>query len=230
MLGLYTKYSSYQLSADNIFCAETTVLIHYIIGAMPPPISGIILAGGKSRRMGGGDKALLSLAGKPLIAHAAARLRPQVSRVIINANHQPERYREFADTVVPDIISGYAGPLAGIHAGMCAAADEWLLSVPCDSPFFPLQLAGILQQAAITANADIAVATSGGRAQPVFMLAHCRLADTLAAHIIAGNRKIDHWYQQHTHTCVEFTDTAAFANINTPDELTLAEQQMERAG
>ena len=189
-------------------------------------ISGIILAGGQSRRMGGGDKALVLLGGKPLIAHTIARLQPQVSDIIINTNQEPARYREFADTVVADRIDGFAGPLAGLHAGMCAAAGEWVLSVPCDSPFFPRQLAETLQQAVTAAHADIAVAESGGRAQPVFMLARRRLADSIAAYLTAGNNKIDRWYQQQAHVCVEFADATDFANINTPDDLALAEQRL----
>lgn len=191
-------------------------------------ITGIVLAGGLARRMGGDDKGLLPLAGKPLVQHAVERLRPQVAAVIINANRHHETYADFAAKVIADQIQDYAGPLAGIHAGMTAAATEWVLSVPCDSPFFPADLAAQLMQAAQRDEADIAVAAAGGRAQPVFMLAKRQLTADIAANLAAVNGKIDRWYARLPHTIVEFPSACAFDNINTRQELLNAEQELAR--
>lgn len=190
-------------------------------------ITGIVLAGGRARRMGGSDKGLLPLGGRPLVQHTAARLRPQVDSVIINANRHGDAYAEYADLVVADIIGDFPGPLAGIHAGMCAAATDWVLSVPCDSPFFPADLAARLMQAAEASAAQVAVAAAAGRAQPVFMLARRDLAEDIAATLAAGDGKIDRWYGRLAHVEATFADAAAFDNINTPQELAQAAARLE---
>ena len=196
-------------------------------------ITGIILAGGRARRMGGGDKGLLPLNGTPLAQHAAARLQPQVGRVLINANRHLDAYAAFAASgaaaVVPDTLGDYAGPLAGIHAGMCAAGSEWVLAVPCDSPFFPPTLAGDLLRAAAAADAEVAIAQAGGRAQPVFMLAKRALADDIAATLAEVGGKIDRWYARLPHVEVPFAEAAAFDNINTPEQLQDAERRLQAA-
>ena len=189
-------------------------------------ITGIVLAGGLARRMGGGDKGLLPLCGAPLAQHAVRRLQAQVGRVLVNANRHAQDYAAFADEVIPDVLGGYAGPLAGIHAGMCAAQTPWVLSVPCDSPFFPEDLAARLMAAADEAGAQVAVAEAGGRAQPVFMLVRAALAADIAETLAAGEGKIDRWYARHAHIAVPFAEAADFDNINTPEELQDAARRM----
>ena len=206
-------------------CPPLLPLQSAIIATMSE-ITGIVLAGGLARRMGGGDKGLQLLKQQPLVQHAINRLAPQVAKIIINANRHPDTYAQYADTVVADIICGYAGPLAGIHAGMTQATSEWILSVPCDSPFFPEDLAPQLFQAAQQNAADVAIAAAAGRAQPVFMLAKRQLAADIAATLAGGNGKIDHWYARLPHVVVEFSDAGAFDNINTLEELTQAEQRL----
>lgn len=192
-------------------------------------ITGVVLAGGRARRMGGGDKGLLLLHGKPLAQHAVCRLRPQVGRVLVNANRHHDAYAAFADAVVADSVGDYAGPLAGIHAGMSAAQTPWVLTVPCDSPFFPATLAAQLMTAARQVQAQVAVAQAAGRAQPVFMLAQTALAADIAATLAAGEGKIDRWYARLAHTEVPFAQAQDFDNINTPEELQQAAQRLQPA-
>ena len=155
-----------------------------------------------------------------------------MGRLLINANRHPAAYAAFADAVIPDQLNdagGHAGPLAGIHAGMCAADSEWILSVPCDSPFFPPQLAAQLMRAARAAGAEVAVVRAGGRAQPVFMLAKSALAADIAATLPALRGKIDRWYARLAHVEVPFAEAEAFDNINTPAELQRAETRLQTA-
>ena len=189
-------------------------------------VTGIVLAGGRARRMGGSDKGLLTLKGKPLVQHTLERLQPQVSAVIINANRHHEIYAAHADVIAADLIKDFPGPLAGIHAGMSSAHTDWVLSVPCDSPFLPADLCATLMQAAKTHAADVAVAGANGRAQPVFMLAKRLLADDIAATLAAGEGKIDRWYARLPHIVVPFDKASAFDNINTPEDLKQAKQHL----
>ena len=186
-------------------------------------ITGLVLAGGLARRMQGGgsdvDKGLVSLRGAPMIAHVLARLAPQVQTVLINANRNQERYRAFGHAVVPDAVAGFAGPLAGLHAGLKASGTEWVVTVPCDSPFFPTDLVAKLFDAAQAAGADLAVAKTGGQAHPVFALVRTSLLANLESFLAAGERKIDRWYAPLRTVEVGFPDEAAFSNINTPEEL-----------
>ena len=176
--------------------------------------------------MGGRDKGLISVAGKPLAEWTLARLRPQVGEVIINANRNTAAYAGWG-RVVGDVHAGFCGPLAGIHAGLTAATGRWALFAPCDSPFLPQTLALELMAAANRQHADIAVAAAGGRAQPVFMLAKTALAAALQNFLNGGGRKIDLWYPQCAHVVVEFADADAFANINTPAELAAAAAHLQ---
>ena len=187
--------------------------------------TGVLLAGGKARRMNGQDKGLLVAAGKPLAEHTLLRLRPQVTAVLVNANRHAEQYAAWGD-VVADLHKDFCGPLAGIYAGMRAAKTPWILSVPCDSPFFPRCLAARLMQVARANNARIAIARANKRAQPVFMLAQTALADSLADFLDGGGRKIDLWYAQHSHGYADFADDDSFANINTPEELAAADVRL----
>ena len=171
--------------------------------------------------MGGVDKGLQLLHGKPMVAAVVARLSPQVDEVLINANQNLRAYEVFGHRVVPDAIGGFAGPLAGLHAGLCAATHCLLLTVPCDSPFLPLDLLSRLNKA-IGAN-DLAVAKTGDQPHPVFALVRSSVRQDLERFLAGGGRKIDAWYAALKVVEVPFDDEAdAFRNINTLDELNSA--------
>jgi molybdopterin-guanine dinucleotide biosynthesis protein A len=181
-------------------------------------VSGIVLAGGLGRRMGGVDKGLQLLHGRPMIAHVLARLARQVDDIVINANQNLERYAAFGHRVVPDEIGGFAGPLAGLHAGLGAVSRPLAVTVPCDSPFLPQDLVARLH-AELDRN-DLAVAKTGEQPHPVFALVQCSVAENLRAFLAAGGRKIDAWYASLKVVEVRFDDEAdAFRNINTLEEL-----------
>jgi molybdopterin-guanine dinucleotide biosynthesis protein A len=183
-------------------------------------ITGIVLAGGRGRRMGGVDKGLVELDGKPLVAHALARLAPQVGAIVINANQNVERYAAFGPPVVQDTVGGFAGPLAGLHAGMTAATTTHVVTVPCDSPFLPHDLVSRLAAALAQDDAQLAVARTFDQPHPVFALVRRDVLPHLAAFLAAGGRKIDAWYATLATVEVAFDDEAdAFRNINTPAEL-----------
>ncbi len=181
-------------------------------------VSGIVLAGGQGRRMGGVDKGLQLLRGKPMVAWALERITPQVDEVIVNANQNLEAYAGFGHRVVPDAIGGFAGPLAGLHAGLSAVSHPLAVTVPCDSPFLPLDLVARLRKA-LQAN-DLAVAKTGDQPHPVFSLVRRSVLDHLAQFLSSGGRKIDAWYATLKVVEVPFDDEAgAFRNINTREEL-----------
>ena len=183
-------------------------------------ITGIVLAGGRGRRMGGVDKGLVALDGRPLVAHVVARLAPQVDAVVINANQNLERYAAFGYPVVPDAVGGFAGPLAGLHAGMTAATTPLVVTVPCDSPFLPGDLVARLAAARARDDAQVAVARTLDQPHPVFALVRRDVLAHLTAFLGAGGRKIDAWYATLAVVEVAFDDeVAAFANINTAAEL-----------
>ena len=186
-------------------------------------VTGIVLAGGQGRRMGGVDKGLVDLAGTPMVAHVLARLVPQVGDVLINANQNLDRYRALGHPVVPDAVGGFAGPLAGLHAGMMQAKRQFVATVPCDSPFLPLDLVTRLHAALERERAQLAVARTFDQPHPVFALVRRDLLPNLAAFLASGGRKIDAWYAALRVVEVAFDDEAdAFRNINTADELAAA--------
>ena len=181
-------------------------------------VTGIVLAGGQGRRMGGVDKGLQLLHDKPMVAHVVARHAPQVSEILINANQNLEAYRAFGHRVVPDAIGGFAGPLAGLHAGLGAASHPFVLTAPCDSPFLPLDLFSRLKKA--MQENDLAVAKTGDQPHPVFALVRKTVQQNLEAFLAGGGRKIDAWYASLKVVEVPFDDEAdAFRNINTREEL-----------
>ena len=181
-------------------------------------VSGVILAGGLGRRMGGVDKGLKELRGKPMVQWVLERLAPQVDDIVINANQNLERYRAFGHEVVPDEIGGFAGPLAGLHAGLKAVKHPLVVTAPCDSPFLPLDLVSRLGNA--LGQNDLAVAKTGTQPHPVFALVRRDCRDGLEAFLAQGGRKIDAWYASLKVVEVSFDDEAgAFRNINTLDEL-----------
>ena len=183
-------------------------------------ITGIVLAGGQGRRMGGVDKGLVALGGQPLAAHVLARLAPQVGPILINANQNTERYAEFGHPVVPDAVGGFAGPLAGLHAGLTRSATPYAVTVPCDSPFLPHDLVVRLARALDAQHAQLAVAKTFDQPHPVFALVRRDVLPHLAAFLDGGGRKIDAWYATLVVVEVPFDDEAdAFRNINTAAEL-----------
>ena len=181
-------------------------------------VTGIVLAGGQGRRMGGVDKGLQLLHGKAMVAHVVARLAPQVTEIIINANQNLDAYGRFGHRVVPDAIGGFAGPLAGLHAGLGAASQPLVLTVPCDSPFLPLDLFSRLNGK--LEGKDLAVARTGDQPHPVFSLVRLSVLEHLTQFLSTGGRKIDAWYATLKTIEVPFDDEAdAFRNINTREEL-----------
>jgi molybdopterin-guanine dinucleotide biosynthesis protein A len=186
-------------------------------------ITGLILAGGRGSRMGGVDKGLQIHRGRPLAAHALERLRPQVGRLMVNANRNLETYRAMGVPVWPDEVPDYPGPLAGMLAGLAHCETALMATVPCDTPNFPLDLVARLASGLERAEADIAVAyTRAGEdlfPQPVFCLMKTSLEDALAAFIAAGERKTGFFARGQRNTRVVFDHDAEFFNINTLTEL-----------
>jgi molybdenum cofactor guanylyltransferase len=183
-------------------------------------VTGVVLAGGQGSRMGGIDKGLQPFRGKPLVAHAIERLAPQVDELLVNANRNPQAYERFGYPVIADEIEGFAGPLAGFERGLAHARGEFVVTIPCDSPFLPGDLVARLKEALLTREASLAVAKTGGRAQPVFSLMRRSVHDSLREFLASGQRKIDRWYAALAVVEVPFDDEAdAFLNINTLGEL-----------
>ncbi|VWX63595.1 Molybdenum cofactor guanylyltransferase [Burkholderiales bacterium 8X] len=203
-------------------------------------ITGLILAGGRGSRMGGIDKGLQNFNGIPLAMHALLRLGMQVGEVMINANRNLAAYESFGAPVWPDGLADYAGPLAGFLTGLERCETPFMLTVPCDSPLFPLDLASRLAEALVASDADIAMVSAPEpsrnpgapamlRPQPVFCLLRATLLESLVRFTQGGGRKIDAWTASHRVALVPFDrpddPPNAFANANTLAEL----QALERA-
>jgi molybdopterin-guanine dinucleotide biosynthesis protein A len=168
--------------------------------------------------MGGVDKGLQPLRGKPMAQWAIERLAPQVDELLINCNQNLEAYARFGRRLVPDEIGGFAGPLAGLHAGLKAASHPLVVTVPCDSPYLPLDLVSRLSRA--IPDKDLAVAKTGDQPHPVFSLVRKDVLQSLETFLAGGGRKIDAWYAALRTVEVSFDDEAdAFRNINTREEL-----------
>ena len=192
----------------------------------PRDITGLVLAGGRATRMGGRDKGLLELAGEPLAARALRRLRPQVGALLLNANRNLDVYAAWGVALCPDARpQAFAGPLAGIEAGLGACRTPWLLAVPCDCPRLPTDLAARL--AAAVGSAPAAIARAGGRRQPVFCLLRRTLRDALGEFLARGGAKVDAFTAAIGAVEVEFDDADAFANVNDADELERIARQLE---
>ncbi len=198
-------------------------------------VAGLVLAGGLARRMGGRHKAFVELGGRPLVARVVERLRPQVAHVAISANAETERLRAYAETVLPDPVPGFAGPLAGVLAGLewlrRACPDmPWLLTVAVDTPFFPSDLARRLWGAVAVEGADMAVAASGGRAHPVNALWPVRIADDLRRALVEEDiRRIGSFFDRYRVARVAFEsgECDPFFNINREEHLRAAEKRLD---
>ena len=208
-----------------------------------PWITGVLLAGGQSRRMfagaaARGDKGLLEIAGQPMLAHVASRLKPQVGAMVINANGDPARFAAFGLPVVADTVEGHVGPLAGVLAGMRwsmanAPAATHIATVSTDAPLLPLDL--VVRLAARIEESPIVLASSWGEIQPVIGLWPVALADDLEAALKGGVRKVLAWTDRHGTTAVDFAFVQLgpllvdpFFNANTPAELEQAEMYLEQ--
>ena len=184
-------------------------------------ITGVVLAGGLGRRMDGNDKGLQLLRGKPLAQWVAERLAPQVDELLISANRNPERYTAFGHRVVADAIPDFAGPLAGLHAALSAAAHPLVATAPCDSPFLPEDLVSRLYAGLTAADADLALVRAGERVHPVFCLCRRELLPGLTAYLASGERRFMGWIAAVNAVEVDFSDRAeAFENLNTLADLT----------
>ena len=182
-------------------------------------ITGLVLAGGMGRRMDSRDKGLVEFRGKAMVAHVIERFAPQVRSIIINANRSLDAYGAFGHPVISDEVGGFAGPLAGLHAGLKGCATPFICTTPCDAPLLPLNLVASLYAALQHHDAELAVAKTGDQAQPVFALYSATLLPSLTQFLESGGRKIDAWYSTHRVVEVPFADDAAFANVNTMAEL-----------
>lgn len=195
----------------------------------PQDITGIVLAGGRGSRMGGVDKGLQNHKGVPLALHALLRLQPQVGEAMINANRNLGAYESMGVPVWPDAQGDFPGPLAGMLVGLERCETPYLVTVPCDTPNFPLDLVERLGRALEAEGAEIAMAATreGGEVvrQPVFCLLKAELLESLVKYLHSGERKIDRWTSRHRVATVVFDDAAAFDNANTPEEL----QRLQRA-
>lgn len=190
-------------------------------------VTGVVLAGGKATRMGGVDKGLVEVAGLAMIDHVVRRLQPQTGAIVINANRSRESYASRGFPVVADAFGEYAGPLAGMAAGLARIDTDWAVTVPCDSPLVPGDLVAGLGAALIDSDADLAVAEGAGRWQPVFALLPRRLLPDLEAFLGEGGRKIDRWFGRHRVATANFDHAPdAFLNINAPEDKTALEERL----
>lgn len=198
---------------------------------MTDSVVGLILAGGLARRMGGGDKAMLRVGGRPILARVVAGLRPQCTSIVLNANGDPARFAEFGLPVIADTVEGFVGPLAGILAGL-----EWmavhrpdaktLLSVPADCPFLPSDLLTRLDTARCKEGVPLACAGSGGWRHPVVALWPVALRDDLREALKNGQRKIETWMARHGAAVATWPDRPfdPFFNVNTPEDVVEADR------
>ena len=199
-------------------------------------IAGVLLAGGQSQRMGGGDKSLRLLAGKPILAHVIERAEPQVAALVLNANGDPARFAGFGLPVIADDIAGFAGPLAGVLAGLDWAAAHLpaathVASFATDAPFLPRDLVAALREGMREGGYQLACAASDGRAHPVFGLWPVSLRDDLRHALVGGLRKVDQWTGRYRLIEVEFPAAPVdpFFNANRPEDLAEAERLVSRA-
>lgn len=201
-------------------------------------IAGVLLAGGRSQRMGGGDKFLRPLGGRPLLARVIERAAPQVDALVINANGEPGRFAPFGLPVEPDHVSGFAGPLAGVLTGLewtrrHAPVCDLVASFATDAPFFPLDLVSRLERGMIEAGADIACAASGGRPHPVFALWPVSLAEELREAMLAEEvRKVDVFTARYKLAVIDWPLESGdpFFNANRPEDLAEAERLLAQEG
>lgn len=194
-----------------------------------PSITAVILAGGRARRMDGADKALLPLAGQPLLAHVIAALRPQVDTLLLNSNRPAAQYAHFGLPVIADSLPEQPGPLAGLLSALQSSTSELLLSVPCDTPCLPADLVARMRRALEEKDADVCSVSDGMRLHAAFILVRRRVLPALESYLAAGHRKVQDWLHAQNLAVADFSDQpAAFSNVNTPQELQQLEQRLNR--
>jgi len=200
------------------------------VGAYPrEAVTGVILAGGRGARMGGVDKGLVEVAGRPMVEHVLAALERQAGAVAINANRSTERYARYGHPVIPDRMDGFQGPLAGMASALESAATELLLFVPCDSPLVDASLGPRLHAALAERGADVAVAHDGERMHPVFVLLRRTVRSGLEDFLARGERKIDRWFAEEKTEVVDFSDLPdMFLNVNREEDRLRLEARLER--
>jgi len=192
-------------------------------------ITGIILAGGQAKRMGGQDKGLIQLDMRPMIEYVLDAIAPQVDAIIINANKNRTIYEKYGFPVVADQIEGYCGPLAGMASGLQIAKTPFVVTVPCDSPLIPDNLVHKLYSTLQNEDAEICTAYANKRLQPVFTLMKSELLSSMLEFLNNGERKIDKWFENHHLAIADFSDQAeTFININSEEELTAIELKLKQ--
>ena len=185
-----------------------------------PDVTALVLAGGRGQRMGGTDKGLIELSGKPMIEHILERLEPQCDHIIINANRNVDRYAVYGHPVLRDSLGDYQGPLAGFSTGLKHAKTPFIVTLPCDAPDLPADLVERMLTVMNERQADITVAHDGERMQPVYALIKTALHENLDQFLASGDRKIDRWYALNNTVTVDFSDVRdIFRNINTPEQI-----------
>ncbi len=194
-------------------------------------VTAVILAGGRAQRFGGIDKALLPLAGRPLLQHILTTLRPQVGAVLLNSNRAAADYDLFALPVIADTVAQQPGPLAGLISGLQSAATEWVLTVPCDTPCLPADLVARMIAALRQQDAEVCTVSDGDRLHAAFMLANRRLLPALQEYLAGGGRRVQEWLRSRHLALADYADRPqAFCNINTPEELQAMEQRLKDHG
>ena len=190
-------------------------------------ITAVILAGGQARRMGGKDKGLIKLNGKPMIEYAIEILKPQAGKLIINANRNHDMYSNYGYEIISDEMSGYCGPLAGMASVLKKIKTTYMVTAPCDSPYIPVDLVQRLVSSLKSEKAEISVAHNGERIQPVFCLLKKELISSMNDFLAKGERKIDKWFNQHALAIADFSDIPeTFDNLNTPEDIESAEKEL----
>ncbi len=190
-------------------------------------LGAVVLAGGLARRMGGTDKGLVELAGRPMISYAVSVVEQVTTRIVINANRNATLYAALGYEVVPDALDGHLGPLAGLSAAMQALDSDLVFMCPCDSPFMSAELIQRLAASFDHGDIDIAVAFGADRMQPVFAVVRSSLKNSLDHFLAQGERKIDKWYAQHRVKEVVCDDLGdAFLNINTEEQRISAQARL----
>lgn len=190
-------------------------------------ISAVILAGGEAKRMGGNDKGLVPLLGKPLIAWVLERIQSQVDEILISANRNLEKYQAFGYPVMTDGMTGFAGPLAGIARALGAARHPLVLCVPCDTPLLPEDLVTCLKQALLEQDAQIAVAATAEHNHNTVCLCRRDLLPGLLEYLEQGGRRVGEWQSQLKRAQIMFDDERIFHNANTPEDLELLTRSLK---
>ncbi len=191
-------------------------------------ITGVILAGGKARRMGGADKGLVQFRGKPLIEHVIQAFEPQVGNLLINANRNHEIYKNYGFDIVSDESEDYCGPLAGILSALNKIDTPYLATAPCDTPFISRNIVAKLSLSILSEKTEISVAHNGDRLQPVFCVMKKDLIISINNYLREGGRKIDQWIKQHSVTIVDLSsEIKCFENFNSKEEILMSEENNE---